>query len=365
MKMFRVIVWVVLLVSSFVAHSETRIKDIAAVEGVRENMLVGSGLVAGLSGTGDNLQNAVFTQKGLTDFLERLGVNIQGANLKTKNIAAVTVTASLPPFARQGSRIDVKVSALGDAKSLKGGTLLATPLLGADGTVYAVAQGHIALADFTPASGDVKTKSQMVETNGYIQSGGIVENEIDFQFADMTNIKFSLYSPDFTTAISVADAINNYISGNTAAALDAATIQVTVPSYRRNDMIEFVAEIERLHVKPDYKAKIVINEATGTVVIGDKVHIRPVAIAQGNLVVNVGQLDYDKFSPTTPANKQDLTNRFVDEKRGRAVRELDEGATLSELISGLNKLGVWPRDIINILHNMKSVGALDAVIEVR
>lgn len=357
----------VILLSVSTSGAETRIKDIAAVEGVRENLLVGHGLVVGLNGTGDNLKNAVFTEKGLTDFLERLGVNVQGANIKTKNIAAVTVTASLPPFARQGTRIDVKVSALGDAKSLRGGTLLATPLVGADGNVYAVAQGPVALSEFTPVSTDVRTKASNVETNGYIQSGGIVENEIDFNFADLSKIKFSLYSPDFATAIAVAEAINTKIPGNTAAALDAATVEVVVPSYRQEAMIDLIAEIEGLNVKPDYKAKIVINEATGTVVIGDKVNIRPVAIAQGNLVVNVGHLDEldQQFGPTTSEEKRDLVNGFVDQRRGRALQQLNEGATLSELVSGLNKLGVWPRDIINILHNMKSVGALDAVIEVR
>jgi flagellar P-ring protein precursor FlgI len=364
-KMFKKIIMATTLLLATNAFADTRIKDIASVEGMRENLLVGHGLVVGLSGTGDNLQNAVFTQKGLTDFLERLGVNIQGANLKTKNIAAVTVTANLPPFSRQGSRIDVKVSALGDAKSLNGGTLLATPLLGADGNVYAVAQGAVSLPRFSPSSNDVKTKNVSVETNGYIQGGGIIESEVNFEFLDMTHIKFSLYSPDFNTSMIVADSINNSIRGNTAKALDAATIQVTVPEDRRKNMIEFIAEIERLVVQPDYKAKIVINEATGTVVIGDKVNIRPVAIAQGNLVVNVGQLDYDRMSPLMQENKQDLVNRFVDEKRGRALHTLDQGATLSELVSGLNKLGVWPRDIINILHNMKSVGALDAVIEVK
>jgi flagellar P-ring protein FlgI len=364
--MKKIITAALICLSTQFTFAETRIKDIAAIEGVRENLLVGHGLVVGLSGTGDNLKNAVFTEKGLTDFLERLGVNVQGATIKTKNIAAVTVTASLPPFSRQGNRIDIKVSALGDAKSLKGGTLLATPLLGADGNVYAVAQGAVALAEFTPASADVKTKNNSVETNGYIQSGAIVESEVDFNFSDLENIKFSLYSPDFSTAIAVAEAINNHVPGNTAKALDAATIEVVVPKYRENNMIDFIAEVERLNVKPDYRAKIVINESTGTVVIGDKVHIRPVAIAQGNLVVNVGQLDFDnKFGPTTAEDKRDLVNAFVDQRRGRALHQMNEGATLSELVSGLNKLGVWPRDIINILHNMKSVGALDAVIEVR
>jgi len=356
----------VLVLSSLFAEASTRIKDIAAIEGTKDNLLVGQGLVVGLSGSGDNLKNTIFTQTGLTDFLEKLGVNVQGADLKTKNIAAVTVTSTLPAFSRLGTRIDIKVSAIGDAKSLKGGTLLATPLLGPDGNVYAVAQGAVALSDFTPVSGDVKTKSSSVETNGYIQSGAIVEDEIDFSFADMHSIKFSLYSPDFGTAIAVAGAVNDHVPGNTANALDAATIEVTVPSYRKKDIVEFIAEIESLEVVPDYKAKIVINESTGTVVIGDKVNIRPVAIAQGNLIVNVGQLDFDeKFGPETDQKKRDLVDSFVDKKRGRSVHHFTEGATLSDLVAGLNKLGVFPRDIINILHNMKSVGALDAVIEVR
>lgn len=366
MSWFKILLSITLVFSSLFAGASTRIKDIAAVEGARENLLVGQGLVVGLGGTGDNLKNTVFTKTGLTDFLERLGVNVQGADIKTKNIAAVTVTSTLPAFSRLGTRIDIKVSALGDAKSLKGGTLLATPLLGADGNVYAVAQGAVALSEFTPISGDVKTKSSSVETNGYIQSGAIVEDEVDFSFVDMNNIKFSLYSPDFGTAIAVAGAINDHVPGNTANALDAATIEITVPSYRKKDLVEFIAEIEGLEVVPDYKAKIVINESTGTVVIGDKVHIRPVAIAQGNLIVNVGQLDFDeKFGPETDAKKRDLVDSFVNQKRGRSLSHFTEGATLSDLVSGLNKLGVFPRDIINILHNMKSVGALDAVIEVR
>ena len=366
MRKIKISLFVIGLLCSVIAKGTTRIKDIASIEGARENLLVGHGLVVGLSGTGDNLKNTVFTEKGLTDFLERLGVNVQGANIKTKNIAAVTVTATLPAFARLGTRIDVKVSALGDAKSLNGGILLASPLLGADGNVYAVAQGAVSISDFTPISGDVKTKSNLVQTNGYIQSGGIVENEIDFTFSDLQNIKLSLHSPDFSTAIAVAEAINKSIAGNTARALDAATIEVVVPTYRQEKFVEFIAEMESLEAIPDYKAKIVINESTGTVVIGDKVHIRPVAIAQGNLIVNVGQLAFDdKYGPDTPAEKRDLVNSFVNERRGRALHQLNEGANLSDLVSGLNKLGVYPRDIINILHSMKSVGALDAVIEVK
>ena len=344
---------------SSIAMAETRIKDIATFDGLRDNILVGYGLAAGLSNSGDNLQNAVFTQQGLTDFLEKLGVNMQGANLKTKNIAAVMVTANLPPFARQGSRIDIKVSAIGDAKSIRGGTLLATPLLAANGDVYAVAQGHIAIPDFTPASDDVRTRGSSVETNGFIQSGAIVENELEFNFKDFSHLRLGL------NTIKVADAINDHITGNTAIATDAATVDITVPNYRKADIIEFIAEIESLGVQPDYKAKVVINESTGTVVIGDNVRIRPVAIAQGNLIINVGDRQQAAYPSTLPIAAQAGRDAAINKRRGMGVELVDSGASLSDLVSGLNKLGVYPRDIVNILHNMKSVGALDATIEVK
>jgi flagellar P-ring protein precursor FlgI len=362
--MARVVCFLLYLIFSFSAHA-TRIKDIAVVQGVRENLLVGYGIVVGLNGTGDNLQNAVFTQKGLEEFLERLGVNIQGANLKTKNIAAVMVTADLPPFSRQGNRIDVKVSALGDAKSLRNGTLLATPLLGADGNVYAVSQGVIAIPEFEPASDNVKTQpsSPKLENNGYIQSGAIVENELDFDFKQLNQIRFTLQNPDFTTSLAVADSINNSVPGNTAESIDPATVQIVIPNYRKNDIIQFIAEIEALEVKTDYKAKVVINEATGTVVIGDSVRIRPVAIAQGNLVVNIGASE--EVTGKMQTSKQEQNERAIDKRRGRGLVQFDGGASLSDVVTGLNKLGVWPKDIINVLHSMKAVGALDATIEVR
>jgi flagellar P-ring protein FlgI len=343
----------------------TRIKDVATVQGFRENLLVGYGIVVGLNGTGDNLQNAVFTQKGLEEFLERLGVNIQGANIKTKNIAAVMVTSDLPAFSRQGGRIDVKVSALGDAKSLRNGTLLATPLLGADGNVYAVSQGLISIPDFEPVSSDVKTlpSSPKLENNGYIPNGAIIENEIDFDFKNLTKIRLSLENPDFSTSLAVANSINDTIPGNTAESLDPGTIEVTIPNYRKDDVVQFLSEIETLEVKPDYKAKVVINESTGTVVIGDNVKIRPVAIAQGNLVVNVGAGEEIKANMTDDV--RDRTQKVIDQKRGKGFAHFEGGANLSEVVAGLNKLGVWPRDIINVLHSMKSVGALDAIIEVK
>jgi flagellar P-ring protein precursor FlgI len=349
-----------------VARADTRIKDIATFDGLRDNLLVGYGLVAGLSNTGDNLQNTVFTQQGLTDFLERLGVNInESTNLKTKNIAAVMVTANLPPFARQGSRIDVKVSAIGDAKSIRGGTLLVTPLLAANGDVYAVAQGHVAIPEFTPASDDVKTRVVSAENNGFIQSGAIIENELEFDLKDFSHLRLVLNTPDFTTALKIADAINDHIPGNTAIAKDAATIAITIPNYKKEDIVAFMSELESLNVQPDYKAKVVINESTGTVVIGDNVHIRPVAIAQGNLIINVGDRQQASYPGTTPLARQGLIDSAVNKRRGMGVGVLDGGASLSDLVSGLNKLGVYPRDIVNILHNMRSVGALDATIEVK
>ncbi|MEY3197198.1 MAG: flagellar biosynthesis protein FlgA [Pseudomonadota bacterium] len=360
----------VFLWSVNLAHADTRIKDIATFDGLRDNLLVGYGLAVGLNNTGDNLQNAIFTQQGIVDFLERLGVNVNTQNtaqnnLKTKNIAAVMVTANLPPFARQGSRIDIKVSAIGDAKSIRGGTLLATPLLAANGDVYAVAQGHIAIPNFNPASEDVKTRGTGIETNGFIQSGAIVENELDYDLKDFSHLRLALNSPDFTTAINIANAINDHVTGNTASALDAATVHITIPNYRKVDIVEFMAEIESLNVQPDYKAKVVINESTGTVVIGDNVRIRPVAIAQGNLIINVGDQGQSGYSPTTQPTKQARIDSAINKRRGMGTAMLDGSASLSELVAGLNKLGVYPRDIVNILHNMKSVGALDATIEVK
>ncbi|MDX1916476.1 MAG: flagellar basal body P-ring protein FlgI [Rickettsiaceae bacterium] len=362
-KLFSILSVSVILSCSFAANG-TRIKDIATVQGVRENLLVGYGIVVGLNGTGDNLKNAVFTQKGLEDFLEKLGINIQGANPKTKNIAAVMVTAELPAFAKQGTRIDVKVSAMGDAKSLRNGTLLVTPLLGADGNVYSVAQGPIAIPEFEPASANVKTlaANPKLDNNGYIQNGGIVENELNFDFKKLSSVRLTLQNPDFSSSLAIADAINNTVPGNNAESIDPATVQIIIPNYKKNDVMQFIAEIENLEIKTDYKAKIVIHEATGTIVIGDNVQIRPVAIAQGNLVVNINP---DPVQVTTTSAKQDQINKVIDRRRGKEIMEIDGAKSLSEVVAGLNKLGVWPRDIINVLYNMKAVGAIDATLEVR
>lgn len=351
MTILRILFFILPICLSNLTYASSRIKDITSVEGIRENILVGYGLIVGLNGTGDNMKNSAFTQQGLTDFLEKLGVNIQGTNLKTKNIAAVTVTVNLPAFARQGSKLDVKVSAIGDAKSLRGGILLATPLLGSDGNVYAVAQGSVSMANFEGASALVKTKSQALETTGIINNGAIVENEIDFQLSSLKQIKLALNTPDMTTAKLIAEIINNEITGNVAVALDPGTVRLTIPSYQKANIVEFLATIEQLQITTDRKAKIIIDEATGTIVMGDNVKISPVAIAQGNLIINIG------------GNQNAVVN---DAQRGSGMVTIGkDNISLNELVASLNQLGVWPRDIITILQNIKAAGALQAEIEMR
>jgi flagellar P-ring protein precursor FlgI len=352
MHFYRTFLAIFISCASFNIYASSRIKDVASIEGVRENILVGYGLIVGLNGSGDNMQNSAFTQKGLTDFLEKLGVNIQGSSLKTKNIAAVTVTASLPAFARLGSKIDVKVSAIGDAKSLRGGMLLATPLLGADGNVYAVAQGPVSISQFDPASDQVKTKARTIETAGLIHNGAIVENEIDFKLSAMSHIKLALHNPDLTTARTIADCINDKIPGNVALALDPGTVRITIPVHQKEDIVTFLADIEQLDIQTDRKAKIVIDEATGTIVMGENVKISPIAISQGNLVINIGGAGGAAVN---------------DSDRGKDIVRMGDTAdiNLSELITSLNQLGVWPRDIATILQNIKAAGALQAEIEIK
>lgn len=360
------IISLALLFVSSVCLCSTRLKDIVTVEGIRENFLVGQGLVVGLNGTGDNLQNSVFTQKELIELLERLRVNVQGSGqLRTRNVAAVTITAKLPPFARQGSRIDVKVNAFGDARSIKGGTLLPTLLLGPDGNTYAVAQGLVVIPEFNPASDEVRTKNKGIETSGFIQNGAIVEEEIAFNFSSLDTVRLALYTPDFTTASSIAEVINAYAKDNIALAQDPGTIKLRIPPHRKKDMVEFISELEQLTITPDCKAKIIIDEATGTIVIGSDIRVRPVAIAQGNLIINIGQRNMSDRLHLVPEVLQGNITRGIDRARGSGVHELSNTTTLSQIVEGLNKLGVWPRDIINVLYSMRAVGALDATIEVR
>ncbi|CAK0777834.1 Flagellar P-ring protein [uncultured Gammaproteobacteria bacterium] len=344
----------------------TRIKDIVDFEGVRDNWLVGYGLVIGLKGTGDSLRNSPFTQQSLVGMLERMGINTRdSANLRTKNVAAVMVTAKLPPYAAQGSRIDVAVGAMGDAASLQGGTLLVTPLIGADGEVYTVAQGPVAVAGFS-ASGQGASITQGVPTSGRIASGGIVEREIVFSLAEMPVIRLSLRNPDFTTARRIADAINRQLRGG-AQATDPSSVLLTIPQARRGDIVNLITEIEQLMVEPDKVARVVFDEKSGIIVMGENVRISTVAIAQGNLTIRITETPQvsqpEPFSQgtTTTVPRTDIQ---VDQQGDRRLAVMPAGVSLQELVQSLNALGIGPRDMISILQAIKAAGALQAEIEV-
>lgn len=348
------------------AEAAVRIKDIIDVEGVRDNMLIGYGLVVGLNGTGDSLNNSPFTEQSLTGMLERMGVNTRGTNLRTKNVAAVMVTATLPPFSAQGTRIDVTVSAMGDAKSLLGGSLLVTPLLGADGEVYAVAQGAVAISGFT-AQGQGSSVTRGVPTAGRIASGAIVEREVAFALHDLTTIRLSLRNPDFTTAQRVAQAINARLRSPAARAADPSSVTLSVPANRRGDVVGLITDIEQLKVEPDQIARVVIDERSGVIVMGENVRISTVAVAQGNLTVKITETPQvsqpEPFSSgeTTTVPRTDIQ---VDEGGDKRMTVLPAGVSLQELVTGLNALGVGPRDMITILQSIKAAGALQAEIEV-
>lgn len=347
------------------ADAQPRIKDIADVEGVRDNQLIGYGLVVGLNGTGDTLNNSPFTRQSLQAMIERFGVNIQGQNLTTANTAAVLVTAVLPPFARQGSRVDVQVSSIADAGSMQGGTLLVTPLMAADGEVYAVAQGNVAVGGFT-AQGAGATVTRGVPTSGRIPSGAIIEREIAWDIADQRILRLALRNPDFTTAQRIADAINSFLGFESALAGDPGTVTLTVPPYRLGDVVGLMTDIEQLRVTPDQIARVVIDEQNGVIVMGENVRISTVAIAQGNLTIRVTETpQVSQPVPFTELAETVIVPRTtidVDEA-DRQLVILNEGITLRELVEGLNALGVGPRDMITILQSIKAAGALQAEIE--
>ena len=349
------------------ADATSRIKDIADFEGVRENQLVGYGLVVGLNGTGDTLNNAPFTRQSLRAMLERLGVNTPGDELRTANVAAVMVTANLPPFATQGTRIDITVSALGDADSLQGGTLLVTPLLGADGEVYAIAQGPVAIAGFA-AEGAAASITRGVPTTGRIANGALVEREVHFDLANMTTIRLALRNPDFTTARRMALAINALLGEELAVSTDPGTVQLSLPTNYRTSMVDLLTDIEQLLIEPDQTARIVVDESSGIIVLGRDVRVSTVAIAQGNLTVTI--TEEPQVSQALPFADEGATvvvpRTAIDVTDGSQVQLgiVEQTVTLRELVDGLNALGIGPRDLIAILHAIKAAGALQADIEV-
>ncbi len=356
------------------AAAQVRIKDIADVEGIRENQLVGYGLVVGLNGTGDKLDSAVFTRQSLIGMLERLGVNTRDevSKLSTKNVAAVMVTATLPAFARTGGRIDIGVSALGDAKDLTGGTLLVTPLLGADGEVYGVAQGALVTGAIS-AKGQGASVTRNIPTSARISNGATIEKELPFQFGTKPTIRLGLRNPDLTTARRMADAINRAVGGSAAAndprggarANDPRTVTLMLAG---RDPLDTLAIIEELRIEPDSPATVVIDEASGTIVMGANVRISTVAIAQGNLTIRVTETPQvsqpgplsNGTTVTTPK-----TDVQVDTQADRKLGILQGGVTLRDLVGSLNALGVGPRDMISILQSIKAAGALQADLVVR
>lgn len=348
------------------ALANPRIKDIVDVQNVRPNQLVGYGLVVGLAGTGDRTRNAPFTEETMDDMLERMGVNIRGTQMRTQNVAAVSVTAVMPPFARAGSRIDVQVSALGDATSLQGGTLLVSSLRGLDGDIYAVAQGQVAVSGFK-AQGSAASVSRGVSTSARITDGAIVEREVPYSLASATSLKLALKNPDFTTARRIARVINNGFPG-AADVLDPGTLELHPPAGRPGSLIDLLTDVENLPVEVDQPARIVINEASGTLVMNADVRISPVAIAQGGLTISVSETPaVSQPSALSSGQTQAVprTQIAVDDGAGKSLAMVGGGTSLKSLVNGLNALGVSPRDLITILQAIKSDGALQAEIDVQ
>ena len=350
------------------ASAASRIKDITDFEGVRDNQLIGYGLVVGINRTGDKLSNSPFTQQSIVGMLERLGVNINGLTLNTTNIAAVLVTATLPAFVRHGSRIDVTVSALGDTSSLLGGTLIATPLMAADGNVYAVAQGQLAVGGFSAEGADGSKISKGVPTSARIAGGAIIEREVGFELNNITELNIALRNPDFTTSMRIAQAINAGLGENIAKAMDSGTVKLVVPERYSDDIAALLTAVEQMLVEPDQPARVVIDETSGVIVMGENVRISKVAIAQGNLTIRISESPQvsqpGAFAPagstTTTVQRSTIE---IDEGDDKRLAVLDTGVSLQDMVAGLNALGIGPRDMITILQAIKAVGAMQAELE--
>jgi len=346
---------------------DIRLKDLVEFDGVRGNDLIGYGLVVGLNGTGDGLRNSPFTEEIMANILERLGVNVSGEQFRPKNVAAVFVTATLPPFARVGGQIDVTVSAIGDAKSLLGGTLVMTPLNAADGQIYAVAQGTI-IAGGAVAEAEGASVTQGVPTAGVIPSGARVEREVPFDFTRLTSVRLGLRDPDFTTALLIEQAINARFGRGVAQALDAGTVQFDLVATQAGSPARALAQVENIRVAPERRARVVVDQRSGTIVMGDEVRISRVAVSQGGLTLRVQEeplvVQPNPFSDgqtvVVPRSRAEL-----EERTGTGLAEVPGGTTLAEVIAGLNALGVSPRDMIDILKSIKAAGALHAEFIVR
>jgi flagellar P-ring protein precursor FlgI len=361
----RSIFWAVffgLLCAPLAFAEPIRIKDLVEFDGVRANDLVGYGLVVGLNGTGDGLRNSPFTEEMMANLLERLGVNVTGEDFRPKNVAAVFVTAALPPFARAGSQIDVTVSAMGDAKSLLGGTLVMTPLNGADGQIYAVSQGAI-IAGGISAEGDAARVVQGVPTSGVIPSGARVEREVEFDFAGLRSLRLALREPDFTTAARIEAAINAQFGRGSAEMQDSGTVTLDIGATRLGSPARALAVVENILVEPERRARVVVDQRSGTIVMGEDVRISRVAVAQGNLTLRIQEAPLVvQPNPFTEGETIVVPRSTVDLQTdpGTGLAEVSGGTSLSEVVAGLNALGVAPNDMIDILKSINAAGALHA-----
>lgn len=366
-KFLRIVACAVILSPSIAPASPIRIKDLVEFDGVRGNDLVGYGLVVGLNGTGDGLRNAPFTEEIMSNILERLGINISGEQFRPKNVASVLVTGELPPFARAGRQIDVTVSAIGDANSLLGGTLIMTPMNAADGQIYAVAQGTI-IAGGVAAQGDAGGVVQGVPTSGVIPSGARIEREIAFDLGSLDTIRLALREPDFTTASRIERVINGAIGRKAARMLDSGTVRVTLSQMQASSAAHALGRIENLLVEPEQKARVVVDQRSGTIVMGADVRISRVAVSQGNLTLRIRETPL-AVQPNPFAEGETVvvprTDAEINEEPGIGLAEVAPGTSLSEVIAGLNALGVAPRDMIDILKSIKAAGALHAEFVVR
>jgi flagellar P-ring protein precursor FlgI len=370
MKAMKRLVWIfgvsVLTVSVLTPVYGARVKELAAIKGIRTNQLAGYGLVVGLNGTGDK-SSTRFTIQSLVNMLERLGINVDKSLVKVKNVAAVMVTANMPPFARVGSKIDVLVSSVGDAQSLVGGTLLLTPLRGVDGNTYAISQGPVSVGGVgaSGASGSSVAKNHLLAAR--IANGATVEREIPVKLMDKKSLTLTLLNPDFTTALRVSEAINTAMGQAVSTAVDSGTLRLDVPDAFVGKVPEFLATVESLQVEPDAVAKVVVNEKTGTVVIGQKVRISTVAISHGNLSItikesfNVSQpLPFSRGGQTVVTPETDVEINELEKK----LMVVDGGSTIGALVKALNAIGVTPRDLISIFQSIKAAGALQAELEI-
>lgn len=365
--MFRVFICLLAVLIAVPATAMVRIKDIATLQGVRDNQLVGYGLVIGLKGSGDTLRNSPFTEQSLQSMLDSLGVNVRETRLRTRNVAAVVVTAEMPSFIGKGSTIDISVSSLGDATSLAGGTLVATPLLGADGQIYAVAQGPVAVSGFAEL-GAAESLTQGIPTVGRIPNGGLIERNLPAKFSQIPDLVLELSNPDFKTAVRITDAINRYTRERygvrVAKERDYRSVDLTPPP--KVSLTRFIAEIESIRVRPDQSAKVVIDERTGTVVIGKDVQISTVAITHGNLTVRISEApEVSQPAPFSQGETVVVPRTYVDAQETGGRLAVVGGTDLPTLVRGLNRIGLRPTGIIAILQAIKTAGALQAELVVQ